>query len=389
MVSGPNLACIRFDMTTFTVEGQEYQSRRPGRAEEFVAIARALGASVVGQTADSVVAMGDSLHLLEQLPDRSVSLILCDPPYHSTRKANIKGDRAFAEDEHFLHWIEMFASQWQRVLKLSGTLYVFCSSQMSARLEVMLASFFRPISHIVWTKPNDPGYDGWKGKMRKESLRSWYPHSERILMFEHGTYGSLEAYRRSPMGEYLLACRHASGMSMIELTERIGEYGAINRGGAVANWEAGRNVPSREQYSKVVSVLEGTGNVGRMLEYDDIVRPMHVNKDVEFTDVWNFMSVRPFRGKHPAEKPQEMLMHMIQASSLPGDVVLDCFCGSGSTGVAAVRLGRRTVCIDIDERWVSRAIVEVGSARQEGQHEAVERVHHASRRGLPAQRLFD
>ena len=54
--------------------------------------------------------------------------------------------------------------------------------------------------------------------MRKEALRTWYPHSERILMFEQGTYGSREAYRRSPFGEYLLECRNQTGLSMIELT---------------------------------------------------------------------------------------------------------------------------------------------------------------------------
>lgn len=77
--------------------------------------------------------------------------------------------------------MEAYAIQWKRILRPSGTIYVFCSSIMSARLEVMFAKYFRPIGHITWSKPNEPGYDGWKGKMKKEALRSWYPHSERIL----------------------------------------------------------------------------------------------------------------------------------------------------------------------------------------------------------------
>jgi len=99
-----------------------------------------------------------------------------------------------------------------------------------------------------------------------------------------------------------------------------------------------------------------------MLAYEDIVRPMRLHKDVEFTDVWNFMSVRPFKGKHPAEKPQDLLMHIIEASSYPGDIVLDCFAGSGSTGVAAVRLRRRTICMEIVEKWVKRAAHEITQA---------------------------
>jgi site-specific DNA-methyltransferase (adenine-specific) len=327
--------------------------------------------------------------MLSKVPDSSVSLILTDPPYHSTKKNNISGDRSFEEDEHFLDWMRAYAAEWKRILRTNGTIYVFCSSQMSARLEVMLSHFFRPINNITWTKPNEPGYDGWKGKMKKEALRQWYPHSERIIMLEHGAYGSLEAYRRSPLGEYLLNCRRKSGMTANKLTELIGAYGKVNHGGAVANWEAGRNIPSREQYRRITETLEGTGNVEPMLAYEDIVRPMHVNGQMEFTDVWNFMSVRPFKGKHPAEKPQDMLIHMISVSSYPGDVVLDCFAGSGSTGVAALRLGRRSVCMETDEQWVKRAAKEMLQASLDEPYQPPIRQHHMTKSDLAVNRLFD
>ncbi len=359
------------------------------RADELDCIRLALGAAVADETANSLVVSGDSLKHLRSLPDNSVSLILTDPPYHSTKKANIYGDSHFQEDEQFIAWMEQYVVEWKRVMKISGTLYVFCSSEMSARLEVMMAKYLRPIGHVTWSKPNEPGYDGWKGKMKKESLRSWYPHSERILMFEQGTYGTLEAYRRSPMGEYLLTCRKAAGMSMITLTELIGAYGKINRGGAVANWEAGRNIPSREQYAKIRLSLEATGKIAEMLDYEDLIRPMRVNKDVEFTDVWNFMSVRPFKGKHPAEKPQDMLMHIIGASSYPGDVVLDCFAGSGSTGVAAIRLGRRAVCIEIEEQWVKRAAQALANARLDHEYLPPRRVGHNVKIKSAVDSLFD
>jgi adenine-specific DNA-methyltransferase len=374
-----------------TATGGESAVSGNTRAEDFAAIRHALGSSVADESPNAVVAHGDSLILLSALPEDSVSLILCDPPYHSTKKGNISGDRDFEEDEHFLEWMEQFAVQWKRILKRSGTLYVFCSSQMSARLEVMLSKYFRPLSHITWTKPNEPGYDGWKGKMKKEALRTWYPHSERILMFEHGSYGTWEAYRRSPMGEYLLDARKASGLSMVELCEVIKAYGKINRGGAVANWEAGRNIPSREQYQRLVAALEATGRVTEMLAYEDLIRPMAVRGDIEFTDVWNFMSVRPFAGKHPAEKPQDMLMHMVSASSYPGDVVLDCFAGSGSTGVAALRLGRRAVCIELEEQWVKRASADLAHAAMSGDdYEPSKRVHHTRKEtDLGIDSLFD
>jgi site-specific DNA-methyltransferase (adenine-specific) len=93
-----------------------------------------------------------------------------------------------------------------------------------------------------------------------------------------------------------------------------------------------------------------------MPAYEDVVRPFNMNGDLEFTDVWNFPSVRPYEGKHPAEKPQDMLRHAIEASTYPGDIVLDCFAGSGATAVAALATGRRTVAIEIESDWSQRIV---------------------------------
>ena len=385
--SGPTVATL-----AITNSDTEKAANVTDRAEDLKSIRSAVVESLADETAEALVCFGDSLEVLRRLPDQTVSLIVTDPPYHTTKKSNIQNDTAFQEDEEFLSWIEQYAVEWKRILKRSGTLYLFCSAQMSARLEVMMAKYLRPINHVTWTKPNEPGYDGWKGKMKKEALRAWYPHSERILVFEHGAYGTWEAYRRSPMGEYLLDCRKRAGVSMVQLTEDIGEYGRINRGGAVANWEAGRNIPSREQYRKLSEAL-ATYGVTDLLDYNDLIRPMQVSKEMQFTDVWDFMGVRPFLNKHPAEKPQDMLMHIIQASSYPGDIVLDCFAGSGSTGVAALRLGRRAVCMELDEKWVKRAASELAEARIDADYQSPKRVHHARKSAddaaLPLDGLFD
>ena len=96
------------------------------------------------------------------------------------------------------------------------------------------------------------------------------------------------------------------------------------------------------------------------------------------------MSVRPFLGKHPAEKPQDMLLHIIQASSYPGDIVLDCFAGSGSTGVAAIRLGRRTVCMEIEEQWIKRTAQELSHCSLgDEEYEAPIRAHHSTVKRKP------
>ena len=63
---------------------------------------------------------------------------------------------------------------------------------------------------------------------------------------------------------------------------------------------------------------------------------------------------------HPTEKPVELIKRYIEASSLPDDVVLDPFVGTGSTGVAAQKLGRRFVGFELDPTYYQRACARMG-----------------------------
>ena len=67
------------------------------------------------------------------------------------------------------------------------------------------------------------------------------------------------------------------------------------------------------------------------------------------TDVW-WMTIVPTSGKertgYPTQKPERLLERIVKASSNPGDLVLDFFAGSGTTGVVAKRLGRRFLLVD-------------------------------------------
>ena len=83
-----------------------------------------------------------------------------------------------------------------------------------------------------------------------------------------------------------------------------------------------------------------------------------------FTDVWTFPSVRPYKGKHPAEKPAAMLEHAIEATTYSGDIVLDCFGGGGSTALAALKLKRRSVSIEIDPTWAAVIATRVENAAE-------------------------
>ncbi len=60
-------------------------------------------------------------------------------------------------------------------------------------------------------------------------------------------------------------------------------------------------------------------------------------------------------GKHPCEKPYEMMSDIVRASTREGALVLDCFAGSGVSLVAARDQGRKAIGIELDEAWVNQA----------------------------------
>ncbi|MGD0966273.1 MAG: site-specific DNA-methyltransferase [Candidatus Acidiferrales bacterium] len=74
-------------------------------------------------------------------------------------------------------------------------------------------------------------------------------------------------------------------------------------------------------------------------------------------NVWTF-ALQPFTGAHWGTFPEELPTRCIQAASRIGDIVLDPFCGSGTTGVAALRLQRKFVGIDLAYHGLARNRIE-------------------------------
>lgn len=80
-----------------------------------------------------------------------------------------------------------------------------------------------------------------------------------------------------------------------------------------------------------------------------------INGDKQMTDVWRLPSIAPWEktcGKHPTQKPLSLMSRIILASTKKGDKVLDPFCGSGTTGIAANLLERGFVGIEREREYV-------------------------------------
>jgi len=79
-------------------------------------------------------------------------------------------------------------------------------------------------------------------------------------------------------------------------------------------------------------------------------------------DVLEFDKVPTHTMTHPTEKPVALLKYLIEKSTLPGEVILDPFCGSGSVGVAAQETGRAYILIDKQREWIEAAERRLGLA---------------------------
>lgn len=85
------------------------------------------------------------------------------------------------------------------------------------------------------------------------------------------------------------------------------------------------------------------------------------NSGKQMRSVWSITSPKPTEkrhGKHPTQKPEALLNRIVAASTNPDDVVLDPFLGSGTTGVAAVTLGRRFIGIDQSKEYLDEIAIK-------------------------------
>ena len=318
----------------------------------------------------SKLLLGDCLEVMRTVPDASVDAVVTDPPYY--RVKDEEWDRQWDDPAAFLAWLDQVAEQWQRVLRPNGSLYCFASPQMAARVEVMLGQRFQVLNSLVWLKPHGR-HDG----ACKEDLRSYFPATERIIFAEQfGADGAAMGGSGYETKCQELCCRvfqigplcEQLGVTRAQIAHLIlADYKNIESAKAQAsNWILGKNIPNPIDLARLKTILPITGEYEDLRreyedlrreyedlrrEYEDLRRPFSVTRFDPFTDVWAFGTVKSRPGKHPCEKPQGLLRHIIKSSTRPGAVVLDSFAGSGATGQACLALGREFIGIERCPHW--------------------------------------
>ena len=303
---------------------------------------------------------------MKTFPAESFDLIATDPPYFKMKDRAIAAwDHAWESPDAYIAWIGELCAEWRRVLKANGSLYVFASPDMAARVEVKIGEYFTVLNRIVWRKQDGTDNEGgmWS-RQNKETLRSFFPQTEYIIFAEQ--FGA-DSYAQGQIG-YDIQCDRLRGFVFEPLRKYLADEfaalgwkeGDLNRICGTASM-AGRHYTARSQWclptAEHYAKLQMAANDGHLRrEYEDLRRPFFARKKRPYTDVWDFATVPNRYGKHLCEKPVGLMAHIVQTSTRPGADVLDCFMGSGSTGAAChLLLDRHFTGIEEDALWFGRA----------------------------------
>ncbi len=320
--------------------------------------------------------LGDCLEQMRNLPNNSIDAIIADPPYF--RVKDEWWDRQWDTTDGFLAWLGQNLDEWRRVLKPNGSLYVFASPQMATRVEVEVSKRFEVLNSIRWLKPS-----GWHKRINPNTLRSFLSPWEAIIFAEqHGadTYARGESsyvpqdgeplnFLFEPLRAYLASEWARAGLKPDDANAACGTVSMAGRHYfARSQW----CLPTAQHYASLRAYANTHDHDGEYLrreyedlrrEYEELRRPFTVSAEVPYTDVWTFPTVQAYAGKHPCEKPLEMIEHIIKTSTRPNALVADPFAGGGTTGVACVRTGRNFIGVEIDPTYFAIAERRIAEAQ--------------------------
>nr|AMK59516.1 DNA methylase N-4/N-6 [uncultured bacterium UPO68_UPO87] len=343
---------------------------------------------------------GDNLEILRNsIADESVDLVYLDPPFNSNASYNVlfkapdgheshaqmeafddtwhwtdSAERAFDEVIHsgntdaaemlramrsFLKENDMMAYlammavrliELQRVLKKTGSIYLHCDPTASHYLKILMDAIFGPTNfgnEIVWKRQNSKGL-AFTRFARNHDIILRYTKSDKWIWNAQYTEHDPEYVRQfykytDEKGRtYRLADLTNPNKNRPNLTY---EFLGVTR---VWRWTRER---MQKAYEDGLVVQNKPGQVPALKRYLDEQEGNPVD------DIWS--DVAPVQAQaqerlgYPTQKPLSLLERIINASSNEGDVVLDPFCGCGTTVHAAQKLNREWIGIDVTHLAIS------------------------------------
>lgn len=254
---------------------------------------------------------GNCLEELKKFESEIVDLIYLDPPFFTQKKhslttrdnsINYEFDDVWHSLNDYLLMIEKCLIECKRVLKKTGNIFLHCDKSASHHLRVLLDKIFLPDnfrSEIIWS------YKRWS-------------NSKKGLLNSHQT---IYFYSKTDNFKFNIIYTDYSPTTNIDQIWQLREKNSY-----------GKSVYKKDKDGKIILAQE--------------------KKGVPLSDVWEIPFLNPKakeRVGYPTQKPVLLLQQIINISTDEGDLVLDAFCGSGTTCVASKSLSRNFIGIDISE----------------------------------------
>lgn len=291
----------------------------------------------------------DCLEFMKQLPDKCIDLVLTDPPYF--RVTRNKWDRQWPDIHSFQKWVGEIADELQRVLKANGAIYWFGDDKTIAYCQVELDRRFSLINSLVWRKLNPVS------QKAKGGLRSYAICTERCLFYEQNQNSpnylkSIKEYMRRERERICAAKGFKTEKEFYEYVNELTRTSSVVRRHYFSDSQY--VFPTQEMYSR----LQISGFFSR--EYEDLRRQYEEqrrvwNQDSRAVEVLEYAHCQP-PIHHPTQKPVALISFLMERASNEGALVLDPFSGSGTTAIAAHRLGRRFICVEKDPEYHAASV---------------------------------
>lgn len=311
----------------------------------------------------NMLIFGDNLQTLKALikdPNikGKVRLVYIDPPFAtnqefksgegrtSTISSSPEDERAYEDKLLGAEYIEFLRKRLillREILADDGSIYVHIDWKMGHYVKVLMDEIFgqeRFINDITRIKCNPKNFER-KGYGNIKDMILFYSKTERYVWNEPREEMTEEDVQRlfpkmdKEGRRYTTTPLHAPGET------RNGPTGQPWRGLKPPKGRHWRYSPDELNRLDECGLIEwsSTGNPRKIIYADEVLE-----KGKKRQDIWEFKD--PPYPTYPTEKNLEMLKVIIEASSNPDDLVLDCFAGSGTTLIAAEELGRRWIGID-------------------------------------------
>lgn len=305
------------------------------------------------KTDKGILIKDDCLHMLKQIPNKSINLIVIDPPY------NI-GKADWDKIKDYIEWTGKVFKECERVLKDNGSFYWFHNDFIQiSELQHWLKknTNFQFKQFITLNKPKFKVY-AWKNRSEKCIDRNWFPNVEYLLYYTFDESTGLDTVLKQDgfkvLQDYFEEERKKLGWSYKKCDDYLGIKASY------CYWDKptthSYRIPDEKNYLKLQEtryfqkpykeIEELYNNIKE--GYNDLKYTF--NKCDNLSCVWEWTEGNS--GKyHPTQKPLDVLEKIIKTSSNEGDVVLDCFGGSGSLAVACEKLNRYWISGEREQKY--------------------------------------